>query len=103
MGNVARNKVGDAMNVMTPNTIDAILVQGTYGVDTSDPLDGGIYRISVFLSVDDLGGWIEIGDDVEASQGAGMYMPHGIVEYVFIPKGHVVSAVDCNINLVPVV
>ena len=99
---IARNTIGESLPVLVPDTTRMFLVDGSIAHAESGKLPQGIYRLAVKSSTDDAGLTIKITESGDtATTVAGMWMGQGSVEYVVIPEGYIISAIDGILNVTP--
>lgn len=103
---IARNLEGESLPVLSPITAGAALVvniDGTLAHAESGNLEGGIYRLAVISSVDDLGLRVKVnavGVTDTATETTGMFMGNGCVEYIAIPEGSHISVINGSLNVI---
>lgn len=99
---IPKNKLGESLPVLTPNTLGLIIVDGTSAHAESAKLSEGIYRIAVQSTVDDAGCHIAITiAGTGATVTSGLFMGNGLVEYFALDANSIVSVINGKINIVP--
>jgi hypothetical protein len=96
---IAQNRAGEMMAVMTPQTAQAVDIDGTSGHAESSLLAEGIYRLSVVSST--AGVRVDIGASALAVASHGVYMADQQAEYYFINARQKVSVLGGILNICP--
>lgn len=99
MFNLPRNRGGETIPILSLDTLNYRIVNGTSGAAKTS-LEPGSWRMVILESTGN-NAFIDIresGAQAVANQGA--YMPLGVVEYIFIEKNSEISVIDGILNIV---